>query len=42
MEGHCSTDQSPQPAVASVEEEEEEEEEEEKYFMLWIHCPNFF
>jgi hypothetical protein len=28
MEGSCSTGQSPQPAVVSVEEEEEEEEEE--------------
>ena len=29
MEGHCSTGQSPQWAVVSMEEEEEEEEEEE-------------
>ena len=29
MEGHCSTGQSPQWAVMSMEEEEEEEEEEE-------------
>ena len=28
MEGHCSTGQSPQWAVAPIEEEEEEEEEE--------------
>ena len=28
MEGHCSTDQSPQWAVVPMEEEEEEEEEE--------------
>ena len=27
MEGHCSTSQSPQWAVVSMEEEEEEEEE---------------
>jgi hypothetical protein len=35
MEGHCSTDQSPQRAVAPMEEkdegEEEEEEEDEDY-----------
>jgi hypothetical protein len=30
MEGHCSTGQSPQWAVAPMKEEEEEEEEEEK------------
>jgi hypothetical protein len=30
MEGHCSTGQSPQWAVVSMEEKEEEEEEEEK------------
>jgi hypothetical protein len=29
MEGSCSTGQSPQQAVVSMEEEEEEEEEEE-------------
>ena len=29
MEGHCSTGQSPQWAVVSMEEEKEEEEEEE-------------
>jgi hypothetical protein len=29
MEGYCSTGQSPQRAVVTVEEEEEEEEEEE-------------
>ena len=29
MEGHCSTGQSPQRAVVSMEDEEEEEEEEE-------------
>jgi len=30
MEGHCSTGQSPQWAVVSMEEEEEEKEEEEE------------
>ena len=30
MEGHCSTGQSPQWAVVTMEEEEEEEEEEER------------
>jgi hypothetical protein len=32
MEGHCSTGQSPQRAVAPMEEEEEEKEEEEPAF----------
>ena len=32
MEGHCSTGQSPQRAVAPMEEEEEEEGEEEEEF----------
>ena len=30
MEGHCSTDQSPQCAVVPMEEEQEQEQEEEK------------
>jgi hypothetical protein len=30
MEGYCSTGQSPQRAVVSMDEEEEEEEEEEE------------
>jgi len=30
MEGHCSTDQSPQLAEVPIEEEEEEEEEDEE------------
>jgi hypothetical protein len=32
MEGYCSTGQSPQRAVVSMEEEEEEEDEEECIF----------
>ena len=35
MEGHCSTGQSPQCAVVTMEEEEEEEEEEEDH--TWIN-----
>jgi len=31
MEGHCSTDQSPQWAVVPMEEGEEEEEEETRH-----------
>jgi len=32
MEGHCSTSQSPQWVVVTMEDEEEEEEEEEVYW----------
>jgi len=34
MEGHCSTGQSLQRAVVTMEEEEEEEEEEHKTLLL--------
>ena len=37
MEGHCSTGQSPQWAVVTVEEEEEEEEEKEAYLISQKH-----
>ena len=37
MEGHFSTDQSPQWAVAPMEEEEEEEEEEEDHNYTFIY-----
>jgi len=38
MEGHCSTDQSPQWAVVPMEEEEEEEEEIEEEVEVEVVC----
>jgi aerobic-type carbon monoxide dehydrogenase small subunit (CoxS/CutS family) len=38
MDGYCSTGQSPQRAVATLEEEEEEEEEEVNHSVILLLC----